>query len=121
MSNPLFNALPYRRWFLWLLAGCLLALVMPYTNRGSGQFYSPSIGTFVQTEHGLVPTSEHIWIDTRTAAFLDSGQWLWFGLLPVVFEACWIAWFVVRQHTARPNNALQRTEAGGGASSEFRP
>ena len=91
MRPPLDFALPYRRWFVWLLVGCLLALALPYFNNGDGWLYSPAIHTAAQDASGdLVATPEHIWIDARTAAFLNASDWLYIGLIPVSFESLWL-------------------------------
>jgi hypothetical protein len=87
-TDPQPQAPPYRRWFFWLLAGSVYLLVVPYfTNPDKSRLYSSNVQTFVETAHGLQPTKEHILIDGRSAAYMDSRFWLITALACITLDA----------------------------------
>lgn len=92
------EAPPYHRWFLWLLIGCVGTLAAPYLGDNTrSTFYSPSIRTYIETEQGLVPTTQRIHIDGRTAAFLNASDWLHIPMIVLTLDAA--IWGIRRRRT----------------------
>lgn len=77
---------PTARWFGYLLAVISFALVSPYFANEDTRLYSPGIGTYQKVDGRLQPTTEIIWIDGRTAAELNRGQYLYLGLFFVLID-----------------------------------
>jgi|GEM_PF-1358874 len=80
------SSLPVARWFLYLLLASILTLAAPYGARPNDRCHSVNIQTFEETEGGLHPTKNKIWIDGPTYAKLNSGWWLGFALFLVSAE-----------------------------------
>jgi hypothetical protein len=84
-SAPL--ATPYHRWFMWLSIASVLCLLNPYFESPETHYYSPSIGTYVETPSGMTPTTMKIHLDGRTYGELTASGWIWWGLAIVCIEA----------------------------------
>jgi hypothetical protein len=71
MSN-----LPYARWFFYLIIASIISLSIPFLANAEDKLYTASIKTYVETNGKLQPTSDHIWVDGKTAAHLRDTSWL---------------------------------------------
>jgi len=77
---------PYSRWFIYLLLAAILTVLNPYFSSPEDRFYSPSIGTYVETPSGMTPTTMKIHLDGRTYGQLVASGWTEWGLLIVGIE-----------------------------------
>ncbi|MCF7788414.1 MAG: hypothetical protein K9N47_20000 [Prosthecobacter sp.] len=78
---------PYCRWFCYLLLAAILTVVNPYFHSPDDRFYSPSIGTYMETPSGMKPTAMKIHLDGRTYGQLVASRWTEWGLIIVGIEA----------------------------------
>jgi hypothetical protein len=78
---------PYARWFCYLLLAAILCLLNPYFSSPDDRFYSPEIGTYVESESSMTPTAMKIHLDGRTYGELIASRWIWWGLAIVGVEA----------------------------------
>ncbi|MCB1276030.1 hypothetical protein [Prosthecobacter sp.] len=72
---------------MWLLIAAILCLLNPYFSSADARFYSPEIGTFVESEGGMTPAAMKIHLDGRTYGELTASRWIWWGLVLVGVEA----------------------------------
>ena len=80
-------ATPYHRWFVWLLLASILCLLNPYFGSSDARYYSPGIGTYVESSGGMTPTAMKIHLDGRTYGELTASRWIGWGLAIVGIEA----------------------------------
>lgn len=78
---------PYARWFSFLLLAAILTVARPYFESPETRFYSPDIGTYVETPTGMTPTTMKIHLDGRTYGELQAVWWMKLGLVCVGVEA----------------------------------
>ena len=94
------DSLPYHRWFCWLALCCLAAVVQPFFADRASTFYSPEIGTFLESG---APSPAHISIDGFTAAQLNARWFVWLGLVIVSLHFLLLAvrWTIAARRHAR--------------------
>jgi len=80
---------PYARWFCYLLLASVLCQLNPYFSSPDDRFYSPEIGTYVESGGKMTPTEMKIHLDGRTYGELTASRWIWWGLVIVGVEA-WV-------------------------------
>jgi hypothetical protein len=87
ITQPQREQPPYSRWFCYLLLAAILTVVRPYFESPETRYYSPSIGTYVETPSGMIPTTMKIYLDGRTYGELEASWWTKLGLVYVGIEA----------------------------------
>ena len=87
MAQPQRLQPPYSRWFCYLLLAAILTMLNPYFKSPDTRFYSPSIGTYMETPSGMTPTTMKIHLDGRTFGELEARNWTELGLVVVSIEA----------------------------------
>ena len=80
------NSLPFTRWFFYLFVATMLTVIKPYRSNMDNKLYSPSVRPYYETNGKLIPTPHKVFIDGRTAAYLNRSLPLHFALFIILLE-----------------------------------
>jgi hypothetical protein len=69
-----------------LFVATLLTVSKPYRSNIDNRFYTPAVQTFYEADGKMLPTPQKVFIDGKSAAYLNQARPLHFALFLILLE-----------------------------------